>query len=75
MEPANTLDALILKTIIKESVCEVMREEWFKFFEILIPYVDDIEQADIEANFNPVDYKDDDFVDITGWFDREDQDQ
>ncbi|NCS58573.1 MAG: hypothetical protein GPJ16_17360 [Microcystis aeruginosa G11-04] len=75
MEPANTLDALILKTIIKESVCEVMREEWFKFFEILIPYVDDIEQADIEANFNPVDYKDDGFVDITGWFDREDQDQ
>jgi hypothetical protein len=75
MEPANTLDALILKTIIKESVCEVMREEWFKFFEILIPYVDDIEQADIEANFNPVDYKDDNFVDITGWFDREDQDQ
>jgi hypothetical protein len=51
MEPANTLDALILKTIIKESVCEVMREEWFKFFEILIPYVDDIEQADIEANW------------------------
>ncbi|NCT43464.1 MAG: hypothetical protein GPJ35_08825 [Microcystis aeruginosa G11-09] len=75
MEPANTLDALMLKTIIKESVCEVMREEWFKFFEILIPYVDDIEQADIEANFNPVDYKDDGFVDITGWFDREDQDQ
>ena len=75
MEPANTLDALMLKTIIKESVCEVMREEWFKFFEMLIPYVDDIEQADIEANFNPVDYKDDGFVDITGWFDREDQDQ
>ena len=75
MEPANTLDALILKTIIKESVCEVMREEWFKFFEMLIPYVDDIEQADIEANFNPVDYKDDGFVDITDWFNREDQDQ
>jgi hypothetical protein len=75
MEPANTLDALMLKTIIKESVREVMREEWLKFFEMLIPYVDDIEQADIEANFNPVDYKDDGFVDITGWFDREDQDQ
>jgi hypothetical protein len=65
----------MLKTIIKESVREVMREEWFKFFEMLIPYVDDIEQADIEANFNPVDYKDDGFVDITDWFDREDQDQ
>ena len=65
----------MLKTIIKESVREVMREEWFKFFEMLIPYVDDIEQADIEANFNPVDYKDDSFLDITGWFNREDQDQ
>ncbi|MCA2683052.1 MAG: hypothetical protein IM504_06485 [Microcystis sp. M038S2] len=75
MEPANTLDALMLKTIIKEGVREVMREEWLKFFEMLIPYVDDIEQADIEANFNPVDYKDDGFVDITGWFNREDQDQ
>ena len=75
MEPANTLDALMLKTIIKESVREVMREEWLKLFEMLIPYVDDIEQADIEANFNPVDYKDDGFVDITGWFNREDQDQ
>ena len=75
MEPANTLDALMLKTIIKESVREVMREEWFKFFEMLTPYVDDIEQADIEANFNPVDYKDDGFVDITDWFNREDQDQ
>ena len=75
MEPANTLDALMLKTIIKEGVREVMREEWLKFFEMLIPYVDDIEQADIEANFNPVDYKDDGFVDITDWFDREDQDQ
>jgi hypothetical protein len=52
-----------------------MREEWFKFFEMLIPYVDDIEQADIEATFNPVDYKDDGFVDITGWFNPEDQDQ
>lgn len=75
MESANTLDVLMLKIIIKESVREVMREEWFKFFQMLIPYVDDIEQADIEANFNPVDYKDDGFVDITGWFNREDQDQ
>ncbi|GCA87972.1 hypothetical protein MiTa_01312 [Microcystis aeruginosa NIES-4264] len=32
----------MLKTIIKESVRKVMREEWFKFFEMLIPYIDDI---------------------------------
>ena len=74
MEPTNTLDTLMLKAIIKESVREAMREEWLKFFEMLIPYVDDVEQADIEATFNPVDYKDDDFVDITDWFNHENQD-
>jgi hypothetical protein len=74
MENANTLDVLMLKAIIKESVREVMREEWFKFFEMLIPYVDDVEQADIEVTFNPADHKDDDFVDITAWFNHEDQD-
>ena len=62
MEPANTLDVQTLKAIIKESVREIMREEWFKFFEMLIPYVDDVEQTDIEATFNPVDYKDEDFA-------------
>jgi hypothetical protein len=33
MESANTLDFQALKALIKESVREVMREEWFKFFE------------------------------------------
>ena len=49
MEPTNTLDTLMLKAIIKESVREAMREEWLKFFEMLIPYVDNVEQADIEV--------------------------
>jgi hypothetical protein len=65
MEPANTMDTETLKTIVKESVREVMREEWFKFFEMLIPYVDDEEQADIEATFSPDQFKEDDFIDIT----------
>jgi len=68
MEPANTLDAQTLKAIIKESVREVMQEEWFKFFELVTPYISDSEQAEIEATFNPANYKDDDFVDISGWF-------
>ncbi len=74
MDPVNILDAQMLKAIIKESVREVLREEWFKFFEMLLPYVDDAEQADIEATFDPKDYEDDDFVDISGWFAHEDQD-
>ncbi len=45
-----------------------MREEWYKFFEMLLPYVDDTEQADIEATFNPNDYVGQDFEDITDWF-------
>lgn len=40
MATANTLDTETLKMFIKESVREVMREEWFKFFALL-PYIDD----------------------------------
>ncbi|MCW6037131.1 hypothetical protein K4A83_12750 [Spirulina subsalsa FACHB-351] len=68
MEPSNTLNPEILKTLIKESVREVMREEWYKFFEMLLPYVDDAEQADIEATFSPDDYVKEPFQDITDWF-------
>ncbi|MEO1146618.1 MAG: hypothetical protein AAFY26_13620 [Cyanobacteria bacterium J06638_22] len=75
MESTNTLDIQALKAIVKESVREVMREEWFKFFEMLIPYVDDNEQADIEATFNPAEYEGEEFVDITGWFSGEGQAQ
>ncbi len=75
MEPTDTLDLQTLKTFIKESVREVMREEWFKFFEMLVPYVDDAEQADIEATFDPTDYPDEEFVDITSWFTHENQAQ
>lgn len=70
MEPTTSLDAQALKALIKESVREVMREEWFKFFDLLIPYVSDAEQAEIEATFSPDDHPDVDFVDITEWFDH-----
>jgi hypothetical protein len=73
MEPTLSLDAQALKALIKESVREVMREEWFKFFDLLTPYVDNEEQAAIEATFSPTDHPDTDFVDITNWFDHENQ--
>ena len=75
MEPTISLDAEALKTLIKESVREVMREEWFKFFEMLLPFVDDEEQAEIEASFSPADHAEEDFVDITDWFSHENQAQ
>jgi hypothetical protein len=75
MEAATPLDRQTLKTLIKDSVREVMREEWFKFFELLTPYVDNQEQAEIEASFAPDHYSDEDFVDITDWFADERQAQ
>ena len=73
MEPTASLDLQALKGLIKESVREVMREEWFKFFDLLLPYVDTQEQAEIEASFSPADHSDEDFVDITHWFEHENQ--
>jgi len=75
MEPTITLDAQALRALIKESVREVMREEWFKFFEMLIPYIDDQEQSEIEASFDPSNYQTEDFIDVTSWFDDESQAQ
>jgi hypothetical protein len=72
MEPTLSLDAQALKSLIKESVREVMREEWFKFFDMLIPYVSDEEQAEIEASFSPAEHPDSEFVDVTDWFNHED---
>jgi hypothetical protein len=65
MEPPISLDAQALKALIKESVHEVMHEEWFKFFDLLTPYVDNEEQAAIEASFSPTDHPDTDFVDFS----------
>lgn len=73
MEPTAALDIQTLKSLIKDSVREVMQEEWFKFFDLILPYVDNQEQAEIEASFSPADYSEDDFVEITHWFNDESQ--
>jgi len=75
MESTSTLNLQLLKSLIKESVREVLHEEWFKFFEMIIPYVDDDEQADIVAKFSPTDYADQEFIDVTHWFENESQAQ
>jgi hypothetical protein len=57
-----------LKALIKESVREVLREERLLLCQVLIPYVSDEEQSDIEAEFGaPSDYDDDEVIDMTHW--------
>ncbi len=57
-----------LKALIKESMREVLREERLMLCKVLMPYVDDTEQAELEAAFgSPADYQDDETVDMTAW--------
>ncbi|NJM57614.1 MAG: hypothetical protein HC857_09495 [Synechococcales cyanobacterium RU_4_20] len=65
----QTLDLNLLKTLIKESVREVLREEWFNMFQLLIPYVETEEQTEIDENLgsSPEGLAEEDFVDMTDW--------
>ncbi len=68
MDTTVTLSAEALKTLIKESVREAMREEWFGLWLPLIHEINDAEQTDIEKEVElPSDYKSEDFVDMTAW--------
>jgi hypothetical protein len=42
-----------------------MREEWYKFFEMLLSFVDSEEQDEIESSFSPDNYSREDFIDVT----------
>lgn len=57
-----------LKTLIKESVREVLREERLALCDALIPYIDPAEQSEIEAQYgSPADYEDQELIDMTDW--------
>lgn len=57
-----------LKALIKESVREVLQEERLRLCQILIPYVSDEEQDELETEFGvPSEYTDDEVVDMTAW--------
>jgi hypothetical protein len=57
-----------LKVLIKESVREVLREERLLLCQLLMPYVSDDEQAELDADFgSPSDYDDDELLDMTHW--------
>lgn len=57
-----------LKALIKESLREVLREERLLLCKVLIPYMSDEEQQELEAAFgSPADYADEESVDMTDW--------
>lgn len=68
MEPTLMVDAQALKTLIKESIREVLREERLNLCQLLMPVVSDEEQAEIElALGSPNSYDPKDFVNLTDW--------
>jgi hypothetical protein len=57
-----------LKTLIKESIREVLREERLLLCNVLMPYVSDEEQQEINAELgNPQDYENEELIDMTDW--------
>jgi hypothetical protein len=61
-----------LKALIKESIHEVLREERMLLCQILIPYVSNKEQQELNAEFGlPSDYKDEETIDMTDWVQNE----
>ena len=59
---------LKLKALIKETMREAIQEERQKLCQILIPYISDKEQQELEAEFSSLLGEDDEeLVDLTDW--------
>jgi hypothetical protein len=57
-----------LKALIKETMKEVIQEERHNLCQILIPYVDEEEQQELEAEFGiPLEEGNEELVDLTDW--------
>ena len=57
-----------LKALIKETMREVIQEERHKLCQILIPYISDEEQQELEAEFSLLLEEDnEELVDLTDW--------
>ncbi len=57
-----------LKALIKETMREVIQEERHKLCQILIPYISDEEQQELEAELSLLLEEDDEeLVDLTDW--------
>ncbi|MGF1518028.1 MAG: hypothetical protein ACFCVB_09515 [Nodosilinea sp.] len=68
MESTSIADLQTLKALIKESLREVLREERLHLCQLLMPYVNDDEQAEIDTDLgSPEAYGEDELIDLTGW--------
>ena len=68
MESTNALNPQALKALIKESLREVLHEERLHLCQLMMPYVSDKEQSEIEASLGlPDDYDEDENIDLTDW--------
>jgi hypothetical protein len=57
-----------LKALIKETMREVLQEERLRLCQILVPYVSDEEQSELEHDFgSPLDDADEQVIDMTDW--------
>jgi hypothetical protein len=68
MESTEALNSQTLKALIKESLREVLREERLNLCKLLMPFVSDEEQAEIEAQVGaPEDFDASETIDLTDW--------
>ena len=57
-----------LKDLIKETMREVIQEERQSLCQILIPYVSDEEQKELEVELGkPISQDDEELIDLTDW--------
>jgi hypothetical protein len=68
IESTEALNSQTLKALIKESLREILREERLNLCKLLMPFVSDEEQAEIEVQFgSPKDFDVSETVDLTDW--------
>jgi hypothetical protein len=68
MESTEALNFQALKALIKESLREVLREERLHLCKLLMPFVSDEEQAEIEAQVGFLkDFDAAETIDLTDW--------
>lgn len=61
-----------LKTLIKESMREVLKEERLLLCDMLMPYVSDEEQNELDTAFgSPEDYETEELTDMTDWINND----
>jgi hypothetical protein len=63
----STIEIAGLKALIKETMREVLQEERILLCKLLMPYVSNEEQTEIEAQFELPDDTDEAWVDMTEW--------